>query len=400
MLPPELAAQFGILPGERVPIEVQPNTLRLKRPTGNLARVYVEPTNICNLDCLTCMRNVWDEPLGRMSAAVFSRVLHGVECISPRPTVFFGGYGEPLAHPQIVEMVRQAKATGANVELITNATLLDEACASSLMDAGLDMLWVSLDGAKPESYADVRLGAALSQVLENLARFRSLRPPEAGSRPLLGIAFVAMRRNLDDLPEIIRIGSRLGASRFSVSNVLAHTPELREQSLYQRSLYSGEAQTLPFSAQVDLPRLDMDERALSILAQLLNGNVSISFAGTQLAQTINTCPFIENGSLSVRWDGAVSPCLPLLHTHDSYLDERERRTQAYTTGSVLDADLPEIWNQPKYRALRERLQAFDFSPCVFCNSCDMAENNQEDCFGNPAPTCGGCLWSQGLIRCP
>jgi hypothetical protein len=30
----------------------------------------------------------------------------------------------------------------------------------------------------------------------------------------------------------------------------------------------------------------------------------------------------------------------------------------------------------------------------------MADGNQEDCIGNHAPACGGCLWAQGLIRCP
>ncbi len=35
-----------------------------------------------------------------------------------------------------------------------------------------------------------------------------------------------------------------------------------------------------------------------------------------------------------------------------------------------------------------------------CNSCEMAIENVEDCFGNVHPTCGGCLWAQGLIRCP
>jgi hypothetical protein len=30
----------------------------------------------------------------------------------------------------------------------------------------------------------------------------------------------------------------------------------------------------------------------------------------------------------------------------------------------------------------------------------MTESNQEDCFGNTFPTCGGCLWAQGFIRCP
>jgi cholesterol oxidase len=38
--------------------------------------------------------------------------------------------------------------------------------------------------------------------------------------------------------------------------------------------------------------------------------------------------------------------------------------------------------------------------CTFCGGCDMSESNVEDCFGNEFPTCGGCLWSQGVVQCP
>ena len=49
--------------------------------------------------------------------------------------------------------------------------LLNERTGRDLIDAGLDLLWVSIDGASPESYADVRLGAELAQVIANVARF-------------------------------------------------------------------------------------------------------------------------------------------------------------------------------------------------------------------------------------
>ena len=80
-----------------------------------------------------------------------------------------------MAHPGIVDMVARVKALGATVELITNGTLLTQEMSRRLIEAGLDMLWVSLDGATPESYADVRLGAALPEVLANLANFRRTR---------------------------------------------------------------------------------------------------------------------------------------------------------------------------------------------------------------------------------
>ena len=61
-------------------------------------------------------------------------------------------------------MLAEAKAVGCAVELITNGTRLDEETRRELVRIGLDRLWVSIDGATPESYADVRLWDALPQV--------------------------------------------------------------------------------------------------------------------------------------------------------------------------------------------------------------------------------------------
>ncbi len=77
-----------------------------------------------------------------------------------------------MAHPDIVKMVAQASTLGAQVELITKGTLLRREMSRKLIEAGLDMLWVSLDGANPESYADVRLGAAFHEVIANVSVFR------------------------------------------------------------------------------------------------------------------------------------------------------------------------------------------------------------------------------------
>ena len=126
----------------------------------------------------------------------------------------------------------------------------------------------------------------------------------------------------------------------------------------------------------------------------------LELTGSPLNRNIDQCPFVERGSLSIRWDDKVSPCLPLLYTHKHYLGDRERVSREYFVDYARRKDLIEIWNDPEYHTLRKRLQDFDFSPCAFCNSCEMAFDNIEDCFGNVQPTCGGCLWSKGLIRCP
>lgn len=403
LLPQHLARDLGLVPGDEVRVEPDGRGLRLHPSIHSLRRIYVELTNKCNLTCSTCMRNVWDVQYGRMSEKVFERVLEGWEESAEKPEIFFGGYGEPLSHPNAMKLIAQAKRRGHRVSLITNGILLTEEISRTLIELQVDMLWVSLDGASAECYGDVRLGDALPVVLENLDQLRRLKYQNFSisnwsGYPKLGIAFVAMQRNIHDLGEVIRLGTRLGAVEFSISNVLAHDARLLEESLYTRSL--DMVAGLENRPTVHMPLVDIQPETLKALGEVLKDLNQVELTGSFLNRNIDQCPFVERGSLSVRWDGKISPCLPLLYSHRHYLGNRERVSREYFVGDVHQDSLTHIWNDQNYRTLRKRLQDFDFSPCAFCNSCEMALENVEDCFGNIHPTCGGCLWAQGLIRCP
>ncbi len=399
VLPPELSARFGLTPGAEIQIDPAVNNFRVRRPVTKLARLYVEPTNTCNLICRTCIRNNWDEPLGRMSGATLDRLMDGLRTLPMPLTVFFGGYGEPLSHPHIVDMVARCKSLGAEVELITNATLLTERMSRRLIDAGLDKLWVSLDGATPQSYTDVRLRDVLPQILNNLSTFHALRLNTA-NRPDLGIAFVAMKSNINDLPALLQLGGRLDVQTYAVSGVLPHTEEMCAESLYERTISDGVLLGSPWTAQVRLPRMDVNEATRDVLYRVLRSRFNVRMGGASLSEGRNRCPFIEQGAAFVSWDGKVSPCMPLLHDHVSFLDGRERVTHKHVFGDLQEHSLGDIWSSLDYQAFRRRVQDFEFSPCTQCGGCNLSEENKEDCFGNTTPTCGGCLWAQGVIQCP
>jgi hypothetical protein len=137
--------------------------------------------------------------------------------------------------------------------------------------------------------------------------------------------------------------------------------------------------------------------------EVMNGlrlRMPVTHLAKVYVEPTNRCPFIESGAAAISWEGNVSPCLPLLHSNMNFLDGRERFSRKYVVGNIKDGDLQTLWNKPEYVALRERVKIFDCSPCYICGGCDLAEANEEDCFGNSFPTCGGCLWAQGIIRCP
>ena len=400
VLPPAVAARYGIQPGARLRIDLDANTLRFHRPVTHLAKLYVEPTNWCNIDCTTCMRNNWDVATGFMSAATFERVVDGLAALPAPPTVMFSGIGEPLSHGRIATMIAAVKARGCRAELITNGTLLTEKRSRELIAAGLDLLWVSIDGARPESYADVRLGAELPLVLQNLRRFRRLRRPSHRPVPQIGIAFVAMKRNIGDLPELLAMSRSLGAAYFHVSNLLPHTAAMSDEVLYRESLTSITYFPSRWLRQLSLPKMDLNEFTREPFLRALDSGYNVSFAGNNLGQSNDVCTFIESGSMIVGWDGSVSPCPPLLHTHTGYLRGYERVSHRHVVGNVNERELNEMWLDPEYVAYRERVHSFAFAPCSYCGGCEMSRENLTDCFDNPAPACGGCLWAQGVIACP
>jgi MoaA/NifB/PqqE/SkfB family radical SAM enzyme len=402
IVPPELATRLGIIPGAQVWLDEEAYGGFLHRPVTQLAKVYIEPTSRCNLTCRTCIRNNWDEQQGDMSESVFERVIAGLRALPAPPKVTFGGFGEPLTHPRIAEMVRLAKSVANPVELITNGILLTQELSRRLIEAGLDVLWISLDGVTPESYSDVRLGAALPRVLENLAVFQAEKHTAGQTAVDVGIAFVAMQRNIADLPELLSRSTRLGASRYMVTNVLPYTEEMTSEMLYRRSMdILIETKPSQWAPHVDMPRMDMDANTREAIYRMNRGGYNIHLSGDYQGKSMDRCPFVERGVIAIGWDGSLSPCLPLMHNHTSYLEKRRKRlSRRYVVGNLSEHNLETLWTQPDYVSFRQRVQAFDFSPCTICGGCDLSEFNEEDCFGNSFPTCGGCLWAQGVIQCP
>lgn len=398
IIPAETAAGLGITPKDQIRYIQKGSSLVIRLPM-RLSKLYIEVTNQCNLNCRTCIRHVWDERPGMMNDRVFESIIEGISSFPALPEkIFFGGFGEPLSHPRIIRMISKVKSMGMTAEMITNGTLLTEDMIVSLIDSGLDTLWISLDGSTPESFSDIRMGAQLPGIMENLKllyRLNTIGGRGFSKHMNIGIAFVAMKRNIKELPAVIEIAQNTGADHFLVTNVLPYTEAMVEEAMYYRSINRR-------NFDLDLPLMDMDGSTLDSIRRAADSiNMTIPFVPSDKFR--NTCPFIEDGSGAIGWNGDLSPCLPLLHNHEGFLGFLTygiRHSKKWAIDNVANRNLYDIWNTPEHKAFRERVMDFDFSPCITCGGCDLSEKNEEDCIGNKHPTCGACLWAQGIIRCP
>ena len=364
-----------------------------------LSKIYVEPTNRCNLMCVTCIRNSWAEPFGDMDWSVFEALIDGLAAFPGPKTIAFAGLGEPLLHERFPDMVRLAHERGLRTEMTSNAMLLTPSLAGRLIEAGLDQFTVSIDGTSGDSHESIRPGASLEEITNNVRILYRLSE-KASLTPLsVGIEFVAMKRNIHELHAMREVANRIKASFILVTNILPYTAELQDEILYHMGPDVYEFQGTPYNPLWILPNIDWNQQTQGPLSSIMRQQPKLSFLDINLNQRNNYCPFIRAGSVTVAWHGGVSPCPALLHSYHCFIRGRKKDFRRCEFGHLPEQLLVAIWSNPEYTAFRERVRTFDFSPCTDCGGCEWAETNEEDCFGNPFPVCGDCLWARGVLRC-
>jgi Fe-coproporphyrin III synthase len=346
-------------------------------------KLYIEATTGCNLQCKTCIRNVWSDPIAAMKKNTFQSILNGMDLMPNLKRVIFTSFGEPLTHPRILEMIAAVRKRNIEVTLGTNGLLLKPDISRELVRLGVDRIMVSIDGGRPETYQDIR-GAMLTEIVENIQKLNEIKVEMHELFPSLGVEFVIMKSNADELDDVARLSASLGVSKLLVSNVLAYTEDMLDEILY------GHEPVDPFHAK----------------SWALRSGAWVMWATQELPRmhwgAERRCRFIQDRAIVVGWDGEVSPCYALSHNYSYFaIDGIKKNVSRHSFGNVNNSPLSEIWMSEEYVRFRSEVREYHFPSCPDCDlreTCDLRKNN-EGCWGLN-PSCADCLWAQDIVRCP
>src|SRR5271156_3887569 len=174
-------------------------------PASNPLALIAELTHRCPLHCVYCSNPLeLDQRARELSTAAWARVLREAAELGVLQVDFTGG--EPLARPDLAELIRAARAAGLSASLITSGLPLDEKRLEELVHAGLDHLQLSFQGAREESaneFAGTQAHAQKLRVAEWVKRHRIA----------LTLNFVTHRQNLDQLEEMLALVEEIGPGR-------------------------------------------------------------------------------------------------------------------------------------------------------------------------------------------
>ncbi len=102
-------------------------------------------TDRCNLDCSYCTE--YDNSRPHPSLDDLKKWIRKIRELGTMRIALVGG--EPLTHPNIVEIVRYCRELGFATSLTTNGFLLTRKLVAELEDAGLQVMQISVDRMTP-----------------------------------------------------------------------------------------------------------------------------------------------------------------------------------------------------------------------------------------------------------
>jgi PqqA peptide cyclase len=177
----------------------------------NPLALIAELTHRCPLHCVYCSNPL--ELTSRsteLSTETWSNVFDQAASLGVLQADFTGG--EPLARTDILDLVKSARSAGLYVNLITSGLPLDEAKLAQLVEAGLDHVQLSFQGAEADTAEEISGTKSHAQKLRVLEWLKKVRVA-------VTLNFVIHRRNIDQIDEMLKIAESSSATRIEFANV-------------------------------------------------------------------------------------------------------------------------------------------------------------------------------------
>lgn len=193
-----------------------------KRP---FRAAQIEITSRCSTGCVFCPHDAlsdrWVE--GDISLGLFREHIH--PHLGLFDLVYLQGWGEPMLHPGLWDMLGLAQEKGCRTGFTTNGAWLEGERNEQLLGMGVDMISVSFAGTAAPVHESLRTNSKFLELCQNFQNLANLKKQRGCEHPWLELHFLMTRANLSEFPALVELAASLGADEVVATN-LTYSPSI------------------------------------------------------------------------------------------------------------------------------------------------------------------------------
>ena len=290
-------------------------------------KLTIDIGNVCNLKCPLCPTGRGDKNASRgfMKFEGYKKVID--ELGSYLTNVELYNWGEPLLNKDLIDMIQYAKERNIPVCISTNLNILDSGMAKALISTRIDKIFISCDGASPETYSKYRIGGNFHNVISNTSQLSEAKKKLNNCYTRLILLFHVFKHNEHEVEKIKELAKDLGVE-LRINRM--RTDMGKEIFEKVEASIERDKDWIPLNSEHCAFDLERKKRRM-------------------------TCKYLWKTAV-INWDGAVLPCCAVYG-------------ERYAFGNVFEDPFASIWNNEKYRLARQEvLNKIDKSPTI-CHTC-------------------------------
>lgn len=340
---------WGYLPGR-----VRSILISVGNPPLYPRHLQVEVTKRCNLQCLVCAAA--SSGRGRAPDLTFEAFKRTIDQIPSLEVLTLNGVGESFLNGEFLSMVEYARDKNIFTRFITNMTKLPDDAPERLARARVDEVIISMDTADPDLFADMRRGAQLDTVIDNIRRINEAKQALGSDKPELKVHAVLLRRALPRVPHLVETLKSLDIRHltfvdFNVAGVNLDRTFKDGGRLYAECLANNMTEQEIWTEIGKIKAL-ADESFTIVTPGEYGGlkGVLPRHPGVMTCAEMWDSPFIT-------CDGHVTPCCWISHQG------------LFDLGNIHDKSFEEIWFGKGYFALRKQHIMNRHHP--YCRQCQQ-----------------------------
>lgn len=372
--------------------------------------VNIETTKFCNLRCRMCLQflegSTVKGPHMRLDhfRAIAADVFPFVDYWQPSVA------GEPIVTKHFGEMLDTAHSYGLTMDMTTNGTLRRGAVMDRVV-RDLRSVQFSFDSPVKQTFESIRIGAHFETIVANIVHLRELcEETRPDNMPRLGLSVTLMDSNIREFPDLVEFAAKtLKVHHIQAMHVFPVTEEMRQKSMAK----APDVAAACIQQAVERAR----QLGIGLIVYPLDNVISATSAGSGERAIAENVGHVEGLGLmevpatrayparrtSAVVDVAIARQKSLLPSRGErveagrtdlpksmlFCDHLWNRAYVHLDNSVLPCCMPgapvvgylqdqpfhELWNNPNYRVMRQRMVAGD--PVDVCRGCQWVRRTDD-----------------------